>query len=179
MIFKNCWLHFKTIIKHKWYVFLACKDCGIIWRGIKHDLSKFSPTEFFEYANNYTVGKSPVDVAKEKYGYCKAWLHHRGRNTHHWEYWVDNLYKGGEPIKMPYLDLVEMLCDWMGASKAYNPSRWTQSSNYEWWLNKKTNIKVHGDTYNFIELALKNLKDYGWKWTAEWLKNRAMYIYKN
>lgn len=68
MKFKNYWLHFKTILKHKWYVFLACKDCGIMWRGIKHDLSKFSLTEFFEYANNYTVGKSPVDVAQKNMG---------------------------------------------------------------------------------------------------------------
>ena len=124
---KNYWLHLKTIIKHKWYVFWACKDCGIWWRGIKHDLSKFYPLEFIEYAENFSIGKSPVDTCKKKYGYCKSWQHHKGHNSHHWQHWID--FIDGKPIalKMPYWDVVEMICDWIGAGKAYNQNKWNES----------------------------------------------------
>lgn len=84
MQLKNCCNHLLTVLRHKYYVFQACKDCGIIWRGIKHDLSKLSFTEFLEVANHYEKGRTPLAVVKEKYGYSKAWLHHKGHNTHHW-----------------------------------------------------------------------------------------------
>ena len=159
---KNYWLHLKTICKHKWFVFLACKDCGIVWRGIKHDLSKFLPVEFIEYAQNYSVGKSPVDACKEKYGCCKSWQHHKGHNTHHWQYWID--YIGVNPIelKMPYLDVVELICDWIGAGKAYNQTKWTQDTPYEYWLNNRDKMRFHNETYEFIDHVLKEIKEYGW-----------------
>ena len=166
MIFKNCWLHFKTIIKHKWYVFLACKDCGIICRGIKHDLSKLSPTEFFEYAENYTVGRSPVDIAKEKYGYCKAWLHHRGRNTHHWEYWIDNLgtYEN-KPCKIPNKYVLEMICDWLGAGIVYSKQKVDNNKPYKEpleYYNKFINQRIfHKETQIQIEKILNNISNYG------------------
>ncbi len=133
-------------------------------------MSKFSLVEFIEYSKNYEIGRSPVEVCKEKYGYCKSWLHHRGRNTHHWEYWIDNLSRGGEPIKMPYKDLVEMICDWVGASKAYNIFNWTEHSNYDWWCIKKDTIKVHEDTKNIINQVMLDIKNIGWIGTSQKLK---------
>ena len=47
------WKHFKTVCKHKQIVYRECKACGITWRGIVHDLSKYSPTEFVSSARYF------------------------------------------------------------------------------------------------------------------------------
>ena len=75
--------HFKTVMTHKMYVFLFCKEAGIPWQGIKHDLSKFSPTEFIESVKYYTGTDSPINNCKKVNGYSEAWMHHKGRNKHH------------------------------------------------------------------------------------------------
>ena len=45
---KNAIKHFKKICIHKYWVFHYCKMTGITRQGIKHDMSKFSPIEFWE-----------------------------------------------------------------------------------------------------------------------------------
>ena len=87
-MFKNYWKHFKLITKHKYYVFKNCCYAGIPLQGILHDLSKYSPTEFLESVKNYSGDRSPIDNLKDKGEISMAWLHHRGRNKHHWEYWL-------------------------------------------------------------------------------------------
>lgn len=177
MKIKNYYKHFKTILKHKYYVFQACNECGITWRGIKHDISKLSPAEFFEYANNYEEGKSPVNVAKEKYGYSKAWLHHRGRNAHHWTYWIDldiSDFKM-KPLKMPYWDVVEMICDWIGASKAYSKERWTPDANWEWYQNNKNKMELHKDTRKLVEEMLCHLANLPFDSVCFMIKNNIWY----
>ena len=77
------WEHFKLITTHKTYVFRNCVKAGIIWRGIKHDLSKYSPTEFKESIKYFTGTDSPINACKKANGWSKAWMHHKGRNTHH------------------------------------------------------------------------------------------------
>ena len=81
--------HFITITKHKWLVLILCIKAGIPWRGIVHDLSKYSPTEFIESVKYYQGDHSPITECKKENGYSKAWLHHKGRNKHHYEYWYD------------------------------------------------------------------------------------------
>ena len=100
--------HISTILKHKWFVYVYCKEMGITWRGIKHDLSKFHPTEFLESLKYYQKGSSPIPRCKKDKGYSNAWFHHRGHNDHHYEYWVDNLDNGGVSVKMPYDAMLEM-----------------------------------------------------------------------
>ena len=107
--------HFKIVCIHKYYVFLASIEAGIPFRGFMHDWSKFSFSEFFNSAKYYTGNRSPIDNEKDEKGYSYAWLHHRGRNPHHWEYWIDNLSSGGEALKMPSKYVKEMICDWIGA----------------------------------------------------------------
>lgn len=128
--------HSKTIIIHKYYVFQNCVKAGIVFQGIIHDLSKFSPTEFFESVKYYTGKRSPIEVCKEANGYSKAWLHHRGRNKHHHVYWVDELDDGGNPIVMPYKYAIEQLCDYLGAGKAYSNEMFSYESEYNWWISK-------------------------------------------
>lgn len=117
---KNKYLkHFKVITKHKFYVLVECFKLGLYWQGIVHDLSKYSITEFTESAKYFQGDKTAIGVIKKELGYSNAWLHHRGRNKHHWQYWTD-FYDGVvKPIKIPEKYLKEMACDIVGASKAY------------------------------------------------------------
>lgn len=153
--FINAGKHFKLVCIHKWYVFKNCKKAGLFWAGVKHDMSKFSPTEFLESVKYFNGSKSPIDVCKQKYGWSKAWMHHRGRNPHHYEYWQDNFDKGGESVRMPYKYALELVCDYLGAGKAYMKEGFSYKSEYEWWLNKKKNgLAMHPHTYNFVENML-------------------------
>lgn len=151
----KAWSHFKTICKHKYWVGKYCFKAGLYKQGILHDLSKFSPTEFCESVKYYRGTSSPIDACKKDKGFSKAWLHHKGRNRHHYEYWQDNFDKGGEPILMPYKYAVEMLCDYLGAGRAYMGKNFSYKAEYEWWLNKKKNpIAMHPYNQNFIDRIL-------------------------
>lgn len=133
---KNIIGHTKTVIKHKWIVFkLACR-AGIPWRGFVHDLSKFSPTEFGESVKYYVGVHSPITEAKKDKGYSEAWLHHKGRNKHHWEYWYDTEADESKPI-MPYKYTVEMICDKLAASITYGGKEWNNSSELKYWNEKE------------------------------------------
>ena len=110
----NYFNHLKTVLTHKKWVNRYCRMAGIPWRGIKHDLSKFSNIEFKESCKYWTGNRSPIDNCKDENGYSKAWQHHKGRNTHHWEYWIDNIGDGHpNAILMPYEDCVEMIFDFI------------------------------------------------------------------
>lgn len=169
--------HFMLITKHKGYVFKNCWKAGIIWRGIKHDMSKYSPTEFLESIKYFTGDKSPIDNCKAHKGYSKAWMHHKGRNSHHYEYWQDNFDKGGQPIRMPYEDAIELVCDYIAAGQAYQKKEFTYKGEYEWWQNKcKNPIAMHPQTKRFVELMLKTMAN---EENNDCLrKPRAKYYYK-
>ena len=89
MYIKNIFKHFFLVVRHKHKVLIHCAKCGILWRGLVHDLSKFSPEEFFESAKYYRGYRSPIGVCRRENGVSRAWLHHKGRNRHHYEYWID------------------------------------------------------------------------------------------
>ena len=81
--------HFFTVARHRWLVRKHCFKCGLIKQGLFHDLSKYSPSEFWAGARYYQGNRSPQAREREIYGYSAAWLHHKGRNKHHFEYWTD------------------------------------------------------------------------------------------
>lgn len=150
--------HFNTVMTHKRWVMYYARKAGITWRGIKHDLSKFSPIEFWESVKYYQGNRSPIDACKEANGYSKAWLHHRGRNSHHYEYWTDNYDNGGMPLIMPFEDAVELLCDYLAAGRAYMGPNFTYSAEYEWWKNKsKKPLMMHPAIKLFIASVLYKL----------------------
>ena len=158
MNFKNAVLHFNKICTHKYWVYHYCKLAGIPWRGIKHDLSKFSPVEFFESVKYYKGTSSPIDEAKKVNGVSYAWMHHKGRNDHHYEYWQDNFDNGGSPVQLPYECAVEMLCDYLGAGKAYMGNKFTYKGEFEWYLGKLAlNIRMHDQTKKFIYIMFSDL----------------------
>lgn len=182
---EKCWKHLKIINRHKIEVFKACWKAGLYRQAFTHDLSKYSPQEFFGYAKYYTDGKrSPVDEAKERTGRCDAWLRHRGRNKHHHVYWIDNLDEGGEPLIIPLKYAIEMVCDYIGAGKAYNSRKYSFADTYAYWLKKKETIKLHPVMMHFFEQAFYELKAYGyraWKFPDyfETLYAHALTFYHN
>ena len=143
--------HLYTIFKHKYWVFHYSVKCGIPWRGLVHDLSKFSPVEFFESVKYFTGNGSPINAAKKDKGYSKAWFHHRGRNKHHYEYWVDWLDSGGIPVKMPYKYVIEMVCDYLAAGRTYRKEEFSYKNEYEWWKARESVAKMHDDTKKLLE----------------------------
>ena len=162
LIIKNSFKHFKKICKHKYYVGKYCWKVGLYWQGITHDLSKFSPIEFWESVKYYQGDRSPIDACKEDKGYSEAWLHHKGRNKHHYEYYQDNFDKGGEPLLMPYKYSVEMLCDYLGAGHAYWGKNFTYKGELAWWENKKSNpLAMHPINKAFISQALEEINENG------------------
>ena len=141
MKLKNIIGHFKTITKHRWEVFKLSVRAGIPLRGLMHDLSKYSYTEFWESARYYQGGKrSPVPVARENIGYSEAWLHHRGRNKHHFEYWYDTDTKYA-PV-LPFKYSLELICDMLAAGKTYERKNWKPSTELEYWEKYKENSDI-------------------------------------
>lgn len=157
--------HFKTIVGHKWRVFRACCIAGIPVNGIFHDMSKLSPVEFFESAKYFTGTSSPINGAKKDKGYSDSWFHHRGRNKHHWEFWVDELSKGGIPVLMPYKYAVEYLCDLIGAGQSYEKDTWNFSRPYEWFqgYKKRENPKLHPIMIDFVDTIFLQMKEFGYE----------------
>lgn len=147
--------HLKTINTHKWWVFYYATKAGIPLRGLVHDMSKFSPTEFFESVKYWNGKSSPIDASKKENGWSKAWQHHKGRNKHHYEYWQDDFDHGGKPLCMPYKETVEMLCDFLAAGRAYNGKDFTYQGELDWWKNKKKlPLAMHPAQQHFITIAL-------------------------
>lgn len=159
--------HLKTICKHKYYVFQECKACGILWQGIIHDLSKFSPQEFITSVKYYQGYRSPIDAEKEDIGYSKAWLHHKGHNKHHWEYWTDfdklgNIIACDIPLKY----VIEMVCDWIGASKAYMgdiTEMALATAVYIYYEDHRVGRHFHPETEKTILEFLHIMETYGMK----------------
>lgn len=156
------WKHFKTICKHKWVVFKLCVACGITWRGIVHDISKFGLTEFIASAKHFQGDRSPIEAEKEEQGYSIAWNHHKGHNPHHWEYWTD-FGKNGEVIaqKIPYKYVVEMVCDWIGAGMVYSSGNWSQSDPLEYYRKVREGRHFHPKTEELITAFLLGINDRG------------------
>ena len=133
----NFWKHWNKVRTHRKWVRHYCWGMGLYWQGLTHDLSKYSPTEFMESVRFYQGTSSPIDAAKKAKGYSDAWFHHKGRNKHHYEYWMDNFDLGGENIIMPYKYFAEMVCDYLAAGRAYMGKNFSYTAEYEWWQNKR------------------------------------------
>ena len=153
----NIFKHFKKICVHKYWVARYCFKCGLYWQGIVHDLSKFSWTEFWESVKYYQGDSSPINAAKTDKGYSLAWQHHKGRNPHHYEYWTDNYDMGTTCIRMPYKYAIELICDWIGAGRAYQGKDFTYAKEYDYVHNKLNLAKMDMSTKHFIDFVFENL----------------------
>jgi len=161
----NFFGHLSTVLKHKYLVMKGCFRVGLIRQGITHDLSKFSWTEFRAGVMYYQGTRSPNVKEREIFGYSSAWMHHKGRNRHHFEYWTDfstveNRYL---PVAMPPVYFVEMLCDRISASRVYKGAAYTDRSALEYWLHEKDHVDAHPDTAADLEHFLTLLAEKGEK----------------
>lgn len=165
--------HFRTITKHRHKVIAHCAKCGILGRGLLHDLSKYTPTEFIPGAKYYTGTRSPNEAERNELGYSSAWLHHKGRNRHHFEYWTDYNMKERRvmPVKMPFVFVVEMFCDRVAASKIYQGEKYTDSHPIEYFERGKSTRAIHPETSELLESFLIMLRDKGEKDTFKYIKD--------
>lgn len=170
---KNTWLHLRKIQTHRKWVRHYCFGLKLYKQGLLHDLSKYSPTEFFESVKYYQGTSSPIDAAKKANGYSMAWFHHRGRNYHHYEMWQDDFDHGGKPLLMPYKYFAEMVCDYLAAGRAYMGDKFNFKAELAWWEKKRTacampkkQIKMIGSI--FIILA-EHEEEHGTEKTDRWL----------
>lgn len=153
--------HLKTINEHKALVTKLCFRCGLYKQGLLHDLSKYSPCELktgFKYYQGY---RSPINAQKEAEGHSYSWLHHKGRNPHHWEYWIDNAKDGLKPVAMPFEYVVEMFCDRVAASMTYMKDKYRDDSALKYFEDNRHSTVFHPDTERQIHYLLQYLADHG------------------
>lgn len=174
----NAWKHFKTITYHKYLVAQGCFKVGLYRQGILHDMSKYSPTEFRVGVKYYQGNRSPNNAEREDKGYSAAWLHHKGRNKHHYEYWIDysiNDIPGGmAPVPMPDRYIAEMIMDRIAASKVYRGSEYTDADPLAYYLKGADKILIHEDTKEKLDRMLTMLAQKGEKETFECIKRELV-----
>ena len=160
---KKTWGHFKTITHHRFLVMAGCFRVGLIRQGLTHDLSKYSPTEFWEGARYYQGNRSPNAAEREDKGYSEAWMHHKGRNRHHYEYWTDmnRQTRSYESVPMPKRYLAEMVMDRIAACKTYEGKAYTQASALNYFLKSRERELMHPKTREELEALLRMLSDRG------------------
>ena len=137
---KNFFKHLKTVHTHRKYVIYSCFKMGILLQGLLHDLSKYSLTEL-KICKYYTGTLSPHDTARDKLGYSPSWYHHRNRNKHHPEYWIDSLEKM-TAVKMPYRFVAEMVSDFIAAGKVYSKDKWSVKMPWEYWEKNCRGVRI-------------------------------------
>lgn len=176
----HLFLHLATITRHRHRVIAHCFRAGIGWQGLFHDLSKYSPTELIPGVKYYQGTRSPNECERELFGYSAAWMHHKGRNKHHFEYWndINPQTKMYEPVRMPMRYLKEMFCDRVAASKIYQGKNYVDGHPLQYFLRGNARKKMHSDTADVLEEWLTMLAEYGEEKTFAHIRaisNRAVY----
>ena len=170
----KAWKHFKTITYHKYLVAKGCFRVGLYRQGLLHDLSKYSPAEFLVGARYYQGNRSPNNAEREAIGYSSAWLHHKGRNKHHYEYWIDystrDVPGGMAPVPMPYQYIVEMIMDRIAASKVYLRGSYTDESPLTYYYGGTDKAPIHEETKRILEEMLIMLAKRGEEETFRYMK---------
>ena len=172
----KAWQHFKTITHHRWLVRQGCFKVGLYWQGLTHDLSKYSPVEFMVGAKYYQGTRSPNSAERVEKGYSLSWMHHKGRNKHHWEYWTDlNLQTMVySPVAMPRKFLIEMVMDRIAACKVYQGDKYTDASALIYLQKGVDRIRMHPQTQRELEYILTMLRDEGEETTFRYIKNEVL-----
>lgn len=172
----KAWQHFKTITRHRWLVRKGCFKIGLYWQGLTHDLSKYSPTEFSVGARLWTGVRSPNALEREEKGYSEAWIHHKGRNRHHFEYWndMDLNTRRYESVPMPRKYLAEMVMDRIAACKVYQGKDYTDGSALVYFEKSVDKGLMHPKTRRELEYLLTMLSEKGEKPTFHYIKNHIL-----
>ena len=172
----KAWSHFKTITRHRWLVRQGCFKVGLYWQGLTHDLSKYAPTEFLVGAKYYQGNRSPNGAEREVKGYSAAWIHHKGRNRHHWEYWTDMnpATLRYDAVPMPRKYLAEMVMDRRAACMVYQGENYTDASPLEYLHRSRDRNLMHPQTMQELEYILTMLRDRGEADTFRYIKDQII-----
>jgi len=155
------YLHLGTVNAHRFAVMQNCFKCGLYAQGLTHDLSKYSLVEFGVSVKYFQGDRSPYMKEKELFGHSLGWLHHKGRNLHHWEYWYDMIDGKWVPLEMPYRYVVEMVCDRVAACKIYQKDKYTQASALEYYLSRNDRLYMHPNTAALLQSILEDIAQKG------------------
>ena len=169
--------HFCTITSHKLMVMKLCFRLGLVKQGLLHDLSKYSPVEFLPGVKYYQGHRSPIAAEKEEKGYAAGWLHHKGRNKHHHEYWIDmtsQKEKGFQGMRMPDCYVAEMFCDRVAASKIYYKEKYTDRTALEYYEREKDYIILHPEVRALLEKLLHMLAERGEDVTFAYIRRKVL-----
>ncbi len=171
--------HFRTITTHKLKVMKGCFAVGLFKQGLLHDMSKYSPTEFLVGCRYYQGTRSPNNAERDATGYSMAWLHHKGRNKHHFEYWIDygiDKEKGIHGQEMPTRYVVEMLMDRIAACKVYMGEAYNQRSALEYYLRgrEKMGLMIHPNTDKLLLSMLEYLAENGEEATYKFVRTEIL-----
>ena len=173
----NWWGHFHTITAHKLLVMRYCFRVGLYRQGLLHDLSKYGPAEFLVGARYYQGDRSPNEIERLERGVSTAWLHHKGRNKHHLEYWVDYAPENGyrmSGMEMPVRYVAEMFCDRVAASRIYQKERYTDASPWEYYARSADHYLIHPKTAALLEQLLLMLRDQGEERTLSYIRREVL-----
>lgn len=178
----KAWQHFRTINHHRFLVMKGCFKVGLYRQGLLHDLSKYSPSEFLVGCRYYQGTRSPNNAEREEIGYSRAWLHHKGRNRHHYEYWIDystNPKEGIIGMKMPVRYVIEMFIDRIAAAKTYRGSKYTDSYPLEYYEKGAARLgrMVHPETAQLLHSLLKMLARDGEEETFRYIRGKVLKKY--
>ena len=170
------WGHLKTVTHHRFLVMQGCFRVGLYYQGLTHDLSKFSPTEFREGIKYYQGTRSPNAREREEKGYSLAWMHHKGRNRHHYEYWTDlsTVTFRYEPVQMPRRYLVEMVMDRRAACMTYQGKAYTSASPLKYFEKSRERLLMHPDTERALAFLLEMLRDRGEAETFRYIRSSVL-----
>ena len=170
------WQHFCTVTRHRRLVRKNCFRVGLYWQGLTHDLSKFTPTEFRVGAKYYQGNRSPNAAERIEKGYSEAWIHHKGRNRHHFEYWNDFCPETDryESVPMPRRFLAESVMDRIAACRVYEGEKYTVASALAYLERSLDGRLMHRQTYREMRYLLTILKEKGEKETFFYIKNHVL-----
>ena len=174
----NAWHHFLTITHHKLVVMEGCFKVGLFKQGLLHDLSKYSWEDFRTGVKYYQGTRSPNNAEREDIGVSTSWLHHKGRNKHHFEHWVDYSLDGEHVImgaQMPRKYVAEMVMDRISASRNYLGDAYDDSQPLDYFLKSKEKLWfIHPQTKKELEALLRILNDHGEEKLLHYIKHRYL-----
>ena len=155
-------------------VMKTCFKVGLYKQGLLHDLSKYTPIEFIPGIIYYQGDRSPINREKELKNCSRGWLHHKGRNKHHFEYWTDVSTAEDHwkivGVKMPVNYLAEMVMDRIAASKIYQGKNYTDAAPYTYFSRNKEYIVMHPETKACLDKILLMLKEKGERKTFAYIR---------
>ena len=176
------WAHFKTITRHRWEVRKLCFKIGLYRQGLTHDLSKYSPTEFIPGCRYYQGFRSPNDQERQETGHSLSWMHHKGRNKHHFEYWIDYPRRDDptqrvsadvhlQAVEMPLKYVAEMFCDRVAACKIYRGKDYSPKDPLAYLEKGRDYVFIHPNTQALITQMLTVLSEQGEDAACRYVRN--------